>query len=143
MKSELINAEGEKTWVLVFDTGDEAIVGLVDFARQHRLAGGHFSAIGGFSDVTLGFFEFERRDYKRIPLVEQLEVLSLLGDIAEDNGEPKIHAHVVVGNSEGLARGGHLIQAHVRPTLEVIVVEAKKHLHRRSDPRTGLALLKL
>ncbi len=143
MKSELINAEGEKTWVLVFDTGDEAIVGLVDFARQHRLAGGHFSAIGGFSDVTLGFFEFERRDYKRIPLVEQLEVLSLIGDIAEDSGEPKIHAHVVVGNSEGIARGGHLIQAHVRPTLEVILVEAKVHLHRRSDPRTGLALLKL
>ena len=58
-----------------------------------------------------------------------------------DKGEPKIHAHVVVGRVDGEARGGHLLEAHVWPTLEVVLVESPRHLRKRHDPETGLALI--
>jgi predicted DNA-binding protein with PD1-like motif len=94
--------------------------------------------------VTLGYFDWRRKDYQKIPLREQVEVLSLLGDVAlDEKGGPKIHAHVVVGRSDGNAHGGHLLEAHVRPTLEVILVESPRHLQRRHDPESGLGLIRL
>jgi len=141
MKSTLLDATGPKTWVLIFDKGDEPVAGLTAFAKAQKLGAAHFTAIGAFSDVTLGYFDRAKRDYKKIPLHEQVEVLSLLGDVALDKGEPKVHAHVVVGRADGEARGGHLLEAHVWPTLEVVLVESPRHLRKRHDPETGLALI--
>ena len=141
MKSTLLDATGPKTWALIFDKGDEPVAGLTAFARTQKLGAAHFTAIGAFSDVTLGYFDREAKDYLRIPVPEQVEVLSLIGDVALDKDEPKVHAHVVVGLSDGEARGGHLLEAHVWPTLEVILVESPRHLRKRHDPETGLALI--
>src|SRR5437660_10559626 len=112
-------------------------------APEKKLSGSHFTAIGAFSAVTVGYFNIEKKDYKRIPIREQVEVLSLIGDIASDSGEPKIHAHVVVGKSDGSAWGGHLVEAHVRPTLELILTETPVHLHRKWDAAANLALIDL
>jgi predicted DNA-binding protein with PD1-like motif len=141
MKSTLLDATGSRTWVVIFDKGDEPVAGLTAFAKAQKLGAAHFTAIGAFSDVTLGYFDRAKRDYKKIPLHEQVEVLSLLGDVALDKGEPKVHAHVVVGRADGEARGGHLLEAHVWPTLEVVLVESPRHLRKRHDPETGLALI--
>jgi predicted DNA-binding protein with PD1-like motif len=145
MKAQLIHEHaGEKTFVLVFDTDDEAIAGLTSFAREKRLAASHFTAIGAFQEATIGYFELDKKDYKKIPVQEQVEVLSLVGDITlTEKGEPKIHAHVVLGRSDGTTRGGHLIEARVRPTLEVMLIESPRHLRRKHDPHTGLALIEL
>jgi uncharacterized protein len=139
MKAKLISDQGEKTFAVIFDTGDEVMTGLLDVARMHKLGASHLTAIGAFSDVVLGYFDRERKEYKKIPLHEQVEVLALIGDIALDDGQPKVHAHVVVGKSDGTAWGGQIMEAHVWPTLEVIVVESPLHLQRRTDPETGLA----
>ena len=144
MKAKLLHEQhGDKTFALVFDTGDEVVAGLLNFVKQQRLDSSHFTALGAFSDVVVGYFDWEKKDYKRIPLPEQVEVLALVGDIALDRGESKVHAHVVVGKADGTAHGGHLLEAHVRPTLEVVLVESPQHLQRQSDPESGLALIRL
>jgi len=141
MKSTVLDSTGARTWALVFDKGDEPVSGLTAFAKSQGLGGAHFTAIGAFSEVTLGYFDRKARDYKKIPLREQVEVLSLIGDVALDRGEPKVHAHVVVGRADGEARGGHLLEARVWPTLEVVLTESPRHLRKRHDPETGLALI--
>ena len=144
MKAKLLHEQqGEKTFVLIFDTGDEVVSGLLDFAKQQHLDSSHFTARGAFSDVVVGYFDWEKKEYTRIPLPEQVEVLALVGDIALDQGAPKVHAHVVVGKADGTAHGGHLLEAHVRPTLEVVLVESPRRLQRQSDPESGLALIRL
>lgn len=145
MKSKLLEQrDGQRTFALVFEVGDEVAAGLLDFARKQRLEGSHFTAIGALQDVVLGYWDWNTKDYRRIPLREQVEVVSLVGNIAMGpNGEPKVHAHVVVSKSDGTAHGGHLLEAHVRPTLEAIIVESPEHLRRSMDPETGLALLKV
>ncbi len=143
MKVKLLDDRGGKTFAVVFETGDEAASGLLAFAKEQRLAASHFTAIGACSDITLGYFDWQKKDYQKIPVREQVEVLSLVGDVTlDDKGAPKVHAHVVVGRSDGTTRGGHLLEAHVRPTLEVIVVESASHLRRRHDPESGLALIR-
>jgi predicted DNA-binding protein with PD1-like motif len=144
MRSKLLHeSDGQKTYALIFETGDEVMSALKGVARDNRLGGSHFTAIGAFQDVTPGYFDWEKKDYKRIPVREQVEVVSLVGDIAEgEGGEPKVHAHVVLGKSDGAALGGHLLEAHVRPTLEVMLVESPQHLRRKHGPETGLALIR-
>ncbi len=129
--------------MLVFDTGEEVVDGLVSFALMNDVNTGHFTGIGAFSDVVFGYFEPDNKAYKKIPITEQVELLSLVGNIALYEGEPKIHAHVAVSKSDGTAHGGHLIEAHVRPTLEVVIVESLEHLHRKTDQQTGLPLIHL
>jgi uncharacterized protein len=145
MEAKQIHEEnGQKTFALVFDTGDEVMAGLSSFAAENDLNAASITAIGAFSDATLGYFDMERKEYKQIPVDEQVEVLSLIGDIApKENGEPQVHAHVVLGKSDGTTKGGHLLEAHVRPTLEVILTESPEHLRRRTDEETGLPLIDL
>jgi predicted DNA-binding protein with PD1-like motif len=144
MRSKLIEErQGERTFALVFDTGEEVLEGLRAFAREANLTAARFTAIGALRDVTLGFFDPERKEYEKTVLQEQVEVLSLLGNAAIHGERPAVHAHVVVGKRDGTAHGGHLLEAHVRPTLEVIVIESPKHLYRQHDQKTGLALLRL
>lgn len=144
MKAKLLSDRGEKTFALIFDTGDQVMEGLLDFAKKERLGGGHFTAIGAFREVLLGYFDWQKKEYQKIPVREQVEVLSLVGDVAlAPDGQPKLHAHVVVGKADGSAHGGHLLEAQVRPTLEVMLVETPQHLQRRLDPESGLALIRL
>jgi uncharacterized protein len=141
MKSKLLSEGAERTFLLVFDKGDDPISRLTEFAEEHGVSAAHFTGIGAFSDVTLGYFDREAKDYEQIPLHEQVEVLTLAGDIAVEERKPKVHAHVVVGKRDGTAHGGHLLEAHVWPTLEVVVSDSPTHLGKRFDPETGLALL--
>jgi predicted DNA-binding protein with PD1-like motif len=140
MRSERIDSD---TFVLVFETGDEALAGLTAFAKGNRLTAAHLSGIGAFSDVTLGWFDWQAKEYRRIPLEEQVEVVSLLGDVALNDGEPVVHAHVVVAGPDGIARGGHLLAGHVRPTLEVVLTTSPAALRKRHDSESGLALIDL
>ena len=143
MKAKLIHSGKPKTYALIFEKDDEVIAGLTSFAKQQSLGASHFTAVGAFSDVTLGYFNRDKKDYDKIPVKEQVEALSVMGDIAFSKGEPKIHAHVVVGKRDGSTLGGHLVQAHVWPTLEVVLTESPRHLRRKTDEETGLALIEL
>lgn len=143
MREQLVSAPGERTYAVVFDVGDEVIAGLCAVAKRNQLADSHFTAIGAFSEAVLGWFDLSAKQFKKIPINEQVEVLVLAGDITCSDGEPQVHAHVVVGKSDGSAHGGHLLSARVRPTLEVMLVESPLALHRRFDPNTGLTLIDL
>jgi len=136
-----IESETPRTYAMVFESGDEAAGGLDRFAADTGVAASHFTGVGGFSSATLGYFDVDAKEYRKIPVTEQVEVLSLVGGITLDGDQRKVHAHVVVGRREGTAMGGHLLQARVRPTLEVIIVEAPEALQRHHDPATGLALI--
>ena len=136
--------EKPKVFVLVFETGDEIASVLQQFSKNQKLAGSSFKAIGALSYAKLGWLNWETKQYDpACVLDEQVELLSLIGDIALKAGEPQVHAHVVVGRFDGTAHGGHPLEARVRPTCELILTESPIHLHKKYDPETGLALIQL
>ncbi len=147
MRTLTLSTGPSRSIAVVFDPGDEPIEGLTGFARDSGLDAAHFTAIGAFQHATVGWFDLEVRDYRRIEVDEQVEVLALVGDITRagpDLGDdPKVHAHVVLGRSDGSLVGGHLLAGQVRPTLEVMLTETPAELRRSHDPATGLALIDL
>lgn len=143
MKSKLLNDGPEKTYVLVFGKGDEVVAGLKEFGRQNIPKAAHFTAIGAFERARLGYFDRRAKAYKHIEVSEQTEVLSLIGDFAPNPHDPGLHAHVVLGLPDGSTRGGHLLEAVVFPTLELVITEEPGYMRRRKDPETGLSLIDL
>lgn len=143
MKATLVDEQhGRRTFVIVFDKGDEARSGLTTFVHEHGVAGAQLTAVGGFSRAILGYFDRERKEYLKTSVEEQVEVLSMVGDVAlTPDGDPEVHAHVVVGRRDATTRGGHLLEANVWPTLEVVITDAPRHLQKTHDPETGLALI--
>jgi hypothetical protein len=136
--------EQPRTYVLIFDTGDELAGEIKRFAREQKLAGSSFQAIGALSSVKLAYFNWEKKKYQiSVALDEQVELLSLIGDIALQDRDPQVHAHVVVGRRDGTAHGGHLLEAKVRPTCEVVLTESPAHLQKQVDPESGLALIRV
>jgi uncharacterized protein len=109
--------------------------------REQEVEAASLTAIGAFTRAVLGYFQWETKQYKKIPVSEQVEVLSLLGDVAVGDQGPTLHLHAVLGKADGSVVGGHLIEAYVRPTLEVILIQPPSYLRKRKDPETGLALI--
>lgn len=143
MRHKVINDASERTHVLVFDSGDEVVSVLQKFCIDQQLTAARFTAIGALSGLTLGYFDWEKKDYEKIEIGEQVEVLSLVGDVALKDGKPTIHVHAVVGKRDGSAHGGHLLQGLVRPTLEVILIESPGYLKRTMDAESCLALINI
>lgn len=139
----LANNDGMRTYALILETGDEVLSCVEDFAEQEDLSAAQFSAIGALSEAVLAYFDWETKDYLENPVDEQVEVASLNGDIAlSPDGGKAIHIHVVLGCSDGSALAGHLAKAFVRPTLEIVLQEAPRHLRKRFDADSGLALIR-
>jgi predicted DNA-binding protein with PD1-like motif len=135
--------QSPKTFILVFETGDELAKGLSDFATGQKLSAPSFKAVGALSSVRLGWFSWESKKYEpSVTLKEQLELLSLIGDVALKDENPVVHAHAVVGKKDGTAHGGLLLEAYIRPTCEVVLTESPVHLQKVVDPESGLALIK-
>jgi predicted DNA-binding protein with PD1-like motif len=143
MKSKVVEDADVVTYVEVCDPGDEAVAALERFARAERIEAAQITAVGAFERAVVGWFDRDARQYRRIPVEEQCEVLSLVGDIAEGQDGPSLHMHAVLGLSDGTTRGGHLMEGRVFPTLEVVVTEPPARLRKVMRPDLGIALIDL
>ena len=142
MQVQLLNpGEPTKQYAVIFYQGDEAFSGLLEFAEKYHVTSAHFTAIGAVNGATLGWFDSQRKMYKKIPINGQHEVIGMSGDIALYQGKPVVHTHLMVGNSDGTTQGGHLLEAYVSPTLEVMVTEDPVTMQKRFDPATDLTLI--
>jgi predicted DNA-binding protein with PD1-like motif len=134
---------GQRTFIVVLQTGDEAMECLGRFVRAERIEAAQITGIGAFQNVVLRYFDWGDREYLDNRVEEQVEVASLIGDVAlSPDGTPSIHVHLVVGKRDGAAMAGHLGSGRVRPTLELIVTESPAHLRKVHDAESGLALIR-
>jgi uncharacterized protein len=142
MQVQLLNpGEPTKQYAVIFYQGDEAFSGLLEFAEKYHVMSAHFTAIGAVDGATVGWFDPQRKLYKKIPITGQHEVIGMSGDIALYQGKPVVHTHMVVGSPDGTTQGGHVLEAYVSPTLEVMVTVDPVAMQKRLDPATGLTLI--
>jgi predicted DNA-binding protein with PD1-like motif len=142
MKSKILNQSAqETTYVVIFGSGDEILDGLTRFAVEKKISAARITGIGSIHNGTLAWLNPDTKKFRMIQIDQQAEVLSLLGDIAMYQGKPVVHVHMVVGFGDGTAHGGHLLEAHVWPTLEVIVTAYPRPMYKKFDPEKGIAVI--
>jgi predicted DNA-binding protein with PD1-like motif len=141
MQVQLLNpGEQTKQFGVNLYRGDEAFSGLLEFVEKYDVTV-RISRIGAVSGATLGWFDPQRKMYKKIPVDGQHEVIGMSGDIALYQGKPVVHTHMVVGGPDGTTRAGHVLSAVVSPTVEVMVTVDPMTMHKRFDPDTDLTLI--
>ena len=135
MKCQLVNEfGGQRTFFIVLDPAEDAFAALTTFAAEHKVDAASLTAIGAFKRATVGWFDVSAKTCLNIPIVEQCEVLSAIGDVAlDDDGKPSLHVHAVLGLSDGTTRGGHLPEGIVNPTLEIALVKRLRICAAGSD----------
>lgn len=143
MRSRLLNENGVRTHLLVFEGEDEVMEILPRFARDHGVRAASVRAIGGFREATLAFFDCDRKEFAEVQVGEQCEVVSLLGDIALTDDRPSAHVHAALGLRNGEMRGGHLLRGVVRPTLELVLTESPVYLRKNFDADLGIPVIEL
>jgi len=143
MKSKVVEDADVVTYVVVCDPGDDAVSALTLFARAEDLEAAQITAVGAFEHAVVGWFDRSTREYRRIPVDEQCELLSLVGDVAAGQDGPIVHVHAVLGLSDGTTRGGHLLEGSVYPTLEAVVTETPARLRKVMSPDVGIPLIDL
>ncbi len=142
MKVKLLSENGgQRDFAVIFQPGDEFFAGLTHFAEEYHVQSAHFTAVGGLHDARLAWYDGVRKAYRVIPVDQQSEVDSLVGDIALLNGKPSVHMHCVVSLEDGTTRGGHVLGAHVSPLLEVWVTADPTPLLKKYVEKTKLNLM--
>ena len=139
----LTPAHPHATHALVFEPDDEVMATLSAFAEERGIRGAHFTALGAFRSATLAYFDWETKEYEEIAVDEQVEVTAMVGNIGrKEDGSVAVHAHCVLGRRDGSAVTGHLMEATVRPTLELFLSVGTNELTRRPDEESGLDLIR-
>lgn len=132
-----------KTFAVIFETGYEIASALQQFAdRVWQEVVSKPSALF----LTRSSVGSTGRRKSTIPpafSTNKWNCFRSIGDIALKDGEPQVHAHVVVGRSDGTAHGGHLLEARVRPTCELILAQSPIHLQKKLDSNSGIALIQI
>lgn len=131
---------GER-YLIRLEPEEEALTALRAWAQNEDVGCAALWAIGAMRRATVGHFDPTARTYHRIQVEEQVEVLSLMGNVARAaDGTPIVHVHVVLSRPDGSTVGGHLMEGIVFPMLEVIALVCPDPLFRRPDPTTGLTI---
>ena len=105
-----------------FGAGDEIVSGLTDLMLKHGIKSGYVTGLGGLSGALLAFGDPKINAFKKIPITDKCELVSLVGDIAERDGKPYVHLHAGVAFADGSTKAGHVMEAHVAPIAEISIV---------------------
>lgn len=144
MRSKLVEARPKgRAYVVVMETGDDAVAELQHFFIAEEILSAEVTGIGGFARATLGYYDMDEKRYLSIEIEDQVEVVSLIGNVTAYNDAARLHAHCTVGHRDGRTSGGHLLAGTVRPTLELTVHELPARIVRTDRPEVGIPLIDL
>lgn len=127
--------------LLVLKRGEELHAKLQEFAREHELKGAWVQGLGGSGAMTLGYYNLTEREYEWRAVSDNLEILSLQGNLAWVDGKPFWHLHGSFGRSDFTTVGGHIKEMVVGLTCELLITHLDMSLSRTFDDETGLKLL--
>ncbi len=113
-----------RTFKVTMRKGDEVASGLTEFAEKNHLTDSHLTGIGALNHVVIGWYDPEKRAYKKNVIDEEVELVSLTGNVAIENGKPFVHMHCVVAFKDGTTRGGHLLEATVAVEFQGFVIDS-------------------
>lgn len=148
-----INATAQKTqtaieryikvptgYLMVLRQGDNIIYEIEKMAMAENIPSATFTGMG-FVNITFGFFDFKTKKYNPKEFKE-MELASLTGSIAWQNGKPSIHAHGVVTGKNFTAYGGHILSGTVSTgSVEIMVTVIDKKLERIKEEQLGANVL--
>lgn len=126
---------------LRFTKGEELISLLTTYAKETNISFASFTLIGACSSVLLSYYNLETKQYEDKEIKEDMEIVSVIGNISLKDNEPFIHSHGVFSKRDFSTIGGHLKSITISGTGEVFLTIYPIQITREYDEDTGLFLL--
>ncbi len=133
----------ENKYIVRIDAGEEIITSLKQICQKFEIKLGKVSGIGATNNVTVGLFEPDKKKYYSTKLEEDFEILAITGNITTMNDEVYLHCHISLANKQHKSFGGHLNEAIVSATCEIIIEHYDGVVERVFDEKSKLNLLEL
>ncbi|HEX9750623.1 MAG TPA: PPC domain-containing DNA-binding protein [candidate division Zixibacteria bacterium] len=130
-------------YVIRLKKGEEIHASLTRFMKAMDIGAGSVTGLGAVTKVALGYFHADTREYDRFEYNDEYELVSLTGNLSYDDGNPRLHAHVVISGPDMKAISGHLFEASIAVTGEFYLTFVDQRIDRVYDDETGLKLLNL
>jgi predicted DNA-binding protein with PD1-like motif len=142
VKVKLISQSSQsKTYCIIFADGDEVLSGLKEFAVKYHVTSAHFTAIGDAKSAKFGWYDKKKQMFRVNEINNFAEITSLMGDISLYNNNPVVHAHINLATEDGLVHGGHLLEAIVSPTLQLMLTVEPVALYKKLDKESGILII--
>jgi predicted DNA-binding protein with PD1-like motif len=130
-----------RRYILRIDKGEEVFSSLLEFADRQNVLAAAFQGIGACGEVEMGDFDLKTKTYNKHTIKENLEIISLIGNIAVLDNKPALHAHGSFGRPDLSVLGGHVFKVVVSVTCEIFLIKLDGDLQRNPDKDSNLNLL--
>lgn len=131
----------DSAYILRIDRGEEIVKAIHDLCQKEQIGLGFLSGIGAVDYARLGLYSLEKRRYLVNEFKGEYEITSLIGNITAQEGAPYIHMHMTISDETGAVVGGHLSEARVAVTCEIVISLLKGTIEREMDPGIGINLM--
>ncbi len=128
---------------LGFASGEHFAEPMVEWLRNERIGYATLTGLGAVRRATVSYWNADTKQYETHQLDEQMEVVSLIGNVTLRDNEPFVHAHIGLGRSDLSVVGGHLNDLEIHPTLEIWLLPGDTPVRRTLDESCGLYLMQL
>ena len=132
----------DNTIIARIDKGEEILKSLKTIALSEGIKLANINAIGAVNDFTIGVYKVCEKKYYSNTFAGDFEIVSLTGTISTMNGEYYSHVHMSAGNDKGEVFGGHLNEAIVSATCEMVINIIDGTVDRYADEEIRLNLFK-
>jgi predicted DNA-binding protein with PD1-like motif len=126
-----------------FESGERVAAPLLAWLKSEQIGYATMTGLGAVREATVSYWNAEAREYEQHELQEQMEVVSLVGNVTIKEGEPFTHIHVTLGRRDLSIVGGHFGDAVVHPNLEVWIRREAEAVERTLDQSCGLYVMDL
>lgn len=128
-------------YFLRLERGEKVIETLKDFCTKNKIRCGYFFGIGALGKAELAHYIVENKKYTSKIFKQPLEIVNMAGNITRMNNEVYLHCHITLSDEEMKAVAGHLKEATIAATCEIILVKLNASISRKFNDFIGLNLL--
>lgn len=127
-------------YLIRFERGELINESIAKFCGEQNIKNAQFSAIGSIESPTLAHYKVTTKKYSEKKFEGTFELTSLIGNVAQFNNKPLVHSHVNISDENMDVLGGHLVEAKISATVEVVLENLDSSLHKSFDEEIGLKL---
>ena len=126
--------------IVVLGRGEKIVEQLGELVQAHEIPSGTITGLGAVMNTRLGFYHLPKKKYDERTIPEEVELVSLIGNITWFENKPVVHVHATIGTTDFRAMAGHLFEAQVAVTVEIFVSVKDVRVQRKFNPEMGLNL---
>ena len=133
--------QDKNKYVLKVEVDKDVMDELKVFCREQKIEAASFFGIGAAKEIGIAWYNIHDKEYKKREIQQELEIISLLGNVAVGNGEVIVHAHGSFSDENMQLIGGHVNKLIVSAECEIVLQKLEGKIEKTYDEETGLNLM--